>query len=323
MPILAPLGGAAPLLLHEACAPLLSRPVTLGLSGGRDSVALLLLLQAAGAQVYAMHVHHGIRGVEADVDAAFCRELCARHEVPLAVAHVDVPALAQACGESLETVARRERRRLLAEHAASLGGVVALAHHADDQAETVLFHLARGAAGLRSMQPVSHMGGVTWIRPLLNCRREQITAWLQSLGQPWREDATNAVPDVTRNALRLQVLPALSAAMGRDVAPILNRSARLQGEVAEALQTALEALPLLDPQGRLYLPFLDGKPLAFRKAVLHYYLHRCGVPDISEKIILAVCDILPADAPAATCNLPGLFRAHRSHKRLSIRRSSF
>lgn len=307
--------------LHPECAPWLAGSVALGLSGGRDSVALLHLLVGAGARVCACHVHHGIRGAAADADAAFCADMCSALGVPCKLYRVDVPALARACGESLETVARRERRRLLAEHAQACGcPAVALAHHADDQAETVLFHLARGSAGLRSMHPVSHIAGCTWIRPLLHCRREQITAWLQSQGLPWRDDATNTVPDVTRNALRLQVLPALSAAMGRDVAPILCRSARLQGEVADALQTALEALPLLDPQGRLYLPFLEDKPLPFRKAALHYYLHRCGVPDISEKIIMAVCAILPADAPTATCNLPGHFRAHRSHKRLTIDR---
>jgi tRNA(Ile)-lysidine synthase TilS/MesJ len=112
---------------------------------------------------------------------------------------------------------------------------VALAHHADDQAETVLFRLARGAAGLRGMQPVHVAAGITWVRPLLGLRRAEITAWLQQIGQPWRDDATNDVPDVARNALRLEVLPALNKALGRDVTPILGRSARLQAETLDAL----------------------------------------------------------------------------------------
>lgn len=305
---------------HPECEPWIAgQGVLLGLSGGRDSVALLLVLLAGGARVHACHIHHGIRGAAADADAAFCRELCAAHEVPYAEYAVDVPTLAQACGESLETVARRERRRLLAEQARRTGcGAVALAHHADDQAETVLFHLARGAAGLRGMQPVSHEGGCTWLRPLLEYRRAEITAWLEQLGQPWREDATNAVPDVTRNALRLEVLPALERAMGRDVVPILTRSARLQSESAEALRTALECLPLTDPQGRLYLPFLEGKPLAFCKAVVHAYLQQVGVPDLSEKMVLEVCAMLRSGAERSMYNLPGSLRARRCHRRLCV-----
>lgn len=308
-----------PLPLSTECSSWFASPVVLGLSGGRDSVALLRALCAENVQVYACHVHHGIRGAAADADAAFCAELCAALQVPFAEYRVDVPQLARACGESLETVARRERRRLLADHARRCAcPAVALAHHADDQAETVLFHLARGAAGLRAMLPVSYEDGLAWLRPLLECRRSMLTSWLQAQNQPWREDATNAVPDVTRNALRLEVLPTLARAMGRDVVPILNRSARLQSEVAEALQTALEQLPTLDPQGRLYLPFLSGKPLAFQKAVVHDYLRRAGVPDITEKHITAVCAILPADAPASTYNLPGGYRARRHAKRLSV-----
>lgn len=294
--------------------------VALGLSGGRDSVALLrLLLERPGLRLCACHVHHGIRGEAADADAAFCADLCARYAVPYEQLHIDVPALAAARGESLETAARHERRRLLADFARRHGcHAVALAHHADDQAETALFHLARGSAGLRGIQAVSHQEGLVWLRPLLSCRRAEITAWLRGLGQPWREDATNAVPDVTRNALRHKVLPELNRAMGRDTTPIICRSARLQGEQAEALHTALAELPLLDPQGRLYLPFLANKPAAFCKAAVHYYLKLQGVSDITEEHVLAVCALLRPDAPASMHNLPGGLRARRAHKRLCI-----
>lgn len=305
--------------IESECEAWLSGAVALGLSGGRDSVALLLALLGRGVQVCAYHVHHGIRGAAADADAAFCAELCARLGVSYEQARVDVPALAEACGESLETVARRERRALLAGYARRMGcRAVALAHHADDQAETALFHLARGSAGLRGMRPVSEQDGMVWLRPLLSCRRAEITAWLRELGQPWCEDATNAVPDVTRNALRLEVLPRLSRAMGRDVIPVLCRSARMQGEVAQALQAALEALPLLDPQGRLYLPFLEGKPGALRRAVVHHYLRLAGVSDLSEAHVRAVCALLEPGAVKSMHNLPGGLRARRAHKRLLV-----
>lgn len=309
--------------LDAASLARVDQPVLVGLSGGRDSVALLRLLLMRGVRVCACHVHHGIRGASADADAAFCRELCMAHAVPYEELHTDVPGLAALRGESLETTARHERRRLLLACARKMScGAIALAHHADDQAETVLFHLARGSAGLRGMQPVSHEAGMLWVRPLLSCRRAEITAWLTELDQPWRDDPTNAVPDVTRNRLRLEALPALEHAMGRDVVPILNRSARLQGETAEALQTALDALPLTDPQGRLYLPFLSDKPSAFCRAVVHHYLRRCGVPGITARHVAEICAMLEPDAPAAACNLPSHFRARRKEKRLIIERSA-
>lgn len=308
---------------EAACLPWLAEPLVLGLSGGRDSVALLRLMLLHGARVYACHVHHGIRGAEADADAAFCRELCARHHVPYREYRVDIPALAAACGESLETTARRERRRLLAEHAHRCGcPAVALAHHADDQAETVLFHLARGSAGLRGMHAVSHEAGLAWLRPMLSCRRAQITAWLHSLGQAWRDDATNALPDVTRNALRLRVLPELEQAMGRDVVPILARSARLQGELARALSAAVAALPTQDPQGRLYLPFVLQQPVELQRAIVHDYLQRRGVSELSERLVHEVWALLQPGAKASRCNLPGNLRARRCHKRLVIEKQA-
>lgn len=305
--------------LSGECGLSAGQQVVLGLSGGRDSVALLLLLLRAGVRVSACHVHHGIRGAAADADAAFCRQLCVEHGADYAEYAVDVPALAAARGESLETVARCERRRLLAEHARRCGcNAVALAHHADDQAETVLFHLARGSAGLRGMRAVSYEDGVAWLRPLLRCRRSGITRWLQAMQQGWCDDATNAVPDVTRNALRLQVMPALAQAMGRDVVPIINRSARLQQDAAQALEAALDALPTTDPQGRLYLPFLQDKAPALQRAVVHRYLQRAGVSELSERLVLAVCELLQPGARVSRCNLPGKMRARRCHKRLFI-----
>lgn len=292
----------------------------LGLSGGRDSVALLLLLLEGGVKVYACHVHHGIRGDAADADARFCRELCVSHGVPFEMFRINVPALAAEQGESTETVARRERRRILVAYAHRVGcSTVALAHHAEDQAETILFNLARGAAGLRGMLPERTEDGITWWRPLLSCRRRDITAFLRSRGQSWCEDASNAdVSVAARNVIRMRVLPALQESLNRDVVPSLARGARLQSEVQEALDTALDNLPLLDPQGRLYVPFLSDKPPAFRKAAVLFFLKRRSVPNISEACVNAVCELLSPDTPNHACNLPGNFRARKAHKRIFI-----
>ena len=309
----------APLPLEPDCLTYLKQPVVLGLSGGRDSVALLHLLVQQGCAVRALHVHHGIRAAEADADAAFCARLCDELDVPFELQRVDVPALATEQGVSLETAGRHARRWLLAAAARRCkGGVVALAHHADDQAETVMFRLARGAAGLRGMQPVHVASGITWLRPMLSWRRSDITAWLQQMGQRWCDDATNAVPDVARNALRLEALPALNKALGRDVTPILARSARLHAETLEALEAALLALPSKDPQGRLYLPFVWQQPVALQKAIVHRYLQENSVSDISEEMVLSVVGILPPDAAASRVNLPGNRQAVRKERRLMI-----
>lgn len=308
---------------HPACLPHLNGVVLVGLSGGRDSVALLHVLLQQGCCVHACHVHHGIRGAEADADADFCRTLCDRLQVPLELHRVDVPALAQEQKVSLETAARSARREILSAAAARSGtNAIALAHHADDQAETVLFRLARGAAGPRGMHPVHEAQGILWLRPLLNHRRADITRYLETLGEHWVEDATNAVPDVTRNRIRLEVLPALNRALERDVAPVLNRSAAQQTDTLEALSEALELLPLTDPQGRLYLPALKERSTAFRRAVLHHFLTRAGVPGLSHAHITAVETILPPDAPAHSVNLPGGFCVRRRQKRLQVNRQT-
>lgn len=299
-----------------------NQAVVLGLSGGRDSVALLRMLILRGIPTYACHVHHGIRAEAADADARFCRELCEKLGVPFEEYRVNVPMLARQCGESVETTARQQRRRILAEHARQVGcSAVALAHHADDQAETVLFNIARGSAGLRGMLSSRQEDGITWLRPMLRMRRSQITAWLVQIGQDWCEDATNTDPTAAaRNTVRLQVIPALNEALGRDVVPALLRGARMQEEVRMALEAALVALPIMDPQGRLYLPFLLNQPEELCKAVVQYYLRLCGVPDISEASVNKVCSILPATSESSFCNLPGGFRARRAHRRLSIER---
>lgn len=317
-----PLSLPAPLPLEAACLPYMQRPIVLGLSGGRDSVALLCLLVQRGCSVHACHIHHGIRGNAADADAEFCRKLCANMAVPCTVLHANVPSMAAEQGISLETAGRLVRREYLAALAQRVGegAVVALAHHADDQTETLLFRLARGSAGLRGMRPVHEAGGCIWLRPLLSLRRAELTRWLQQAAIPWQEDATNAEPCVARNIIRLEVLPALQKALARDVVPVLNRSSRMQEETRAALQAALRALPILDPQGRLYLPFVSEQPPPLRKAILHDYLSRHAVPNLSEELVSAVESILPPTAPACRVNLPGGWRALRREKRLVLER---
>jgi len=187
--------------------------IVAAVSGGADSVALFCALQqlAAGGDCQLAglaHLHHHIRGADADGDAAFCRQLAERAGVPMVIGDADVPALAASAGLSLEVAGRDARQQFYATAQATLSASrVAVAHTRDDQAETVLLRLARGAGplGLSGMAPRrDHL-----VRPLLDIPRAELRSYLNEIGVTWREDATNADRAIPRNRVRHEVLPRL------------------------------------------------------------------------------------------------------------------
>lgn len=179
------------------------------LSGGADSVYLLYALLESGAKVSAAHFHHGLRGAGADQDLTFCRELCRSLNVPFYEGGADVNAHARLNGLGQETAARELRYRFLRNLRVGIGAdVIALGHHMNDQAETVLMHLLRGS-GLRGAGGMSVREGDLY-RPLLGLSKQQIVERLTAEGVEWREDETNAVCDTPRNALRNLILPQLT-----------------------------------------------------------------------------------------------------------------
>lgn len=190
----------------------------LALSGGADSTALLCCLcelrDRGILHFSAFHFHHGIRKEEADRDEAFCRALCEEHGVPLTVSHGDVPSLAEAGKISMEEAARIARYEALTAHADAHRGIAAVltAHHADDQAETVLFRLCRGSGtrGLGGIKPRRMLTeGISLWRPFLFLRRSEILAYLEKNGSAYVTDSTNFSKDPSRNRLRLETLPSL------------------------------------------------------------------------------------------------------------------
>lgn len=189
--------------------------VVVGLSGGPDSVFLLYALHTLQARMgftlRAVHVHHGIRGAEADRDEAFSAELCAKLAVPFQAVHVAAPAYAAQHGLSLEEAARILRYEALEAARQQLtqapAAWIAVAHHLDDQAETVLHNLVRGA-GLRGLAGMENRRNHV-IRPLLSIKREDILKWLEQNNIPYVTDSTNADPHYTRNRIRSTVLPEL------------------------------------------------------------------------------------------------------------------
>lgn len=197
----------------RAFAPAL--PLAVGLSGGADSTALLLACaQRWPGQVQAIHVHHGLQAA-ADLFEQHCTALCARLQVPLVVQRVDGRP---APGQSPEDAARIARYKALeaAAHASIAPEAIksiALAQHADDQVETLLLALSRGAgvAGLAAMPAQWQRGGMAWHRPLLQVAGAEVRAWLLARGEAWVQDPTNRDQRYTRNRIRAQLLPVLEA----------------------------------------------------------------------------------------------------------------
>lgn len=231
--------------------------VAVAASGGADSTALLLLLEELapvwGLQLSVVHVQHGLRP-EAAAEAEFASQLAARRHLPFRRFDLQPPS----AGVNLEQWARRRRyacfRRLLRAGAADL---VATGHHLDDQAETVLLRLLRGAGprGLVGIWPVLHLdspgslrAGAAparpgCIRPLLQLSRRQLQAYLRQRGQPWREDASNRSPRFLRNRIRLELLPLLARAYHPALPASLARLAELMR--AEELDWAARVEPLV------------------------------------------------------------------------------
>ena len=233
--------------------------VLVALSGGADSVALLYLLaqnrETAHLCITAAHFNHRIRGDAAEADAAFCRNICNRLGIRLIEGSADIPQLARDCRAGIETVAREYRHRFLQNARAECGAdLIALAHHMDDQAETILMHLLRGAGpeGICGMQRRTN----ELYRPLLNVRKCDLVAFLKSLGLSWREDASNAVPDTPRNALRLNALPEIEKCYtgSADAIARYGRSAQIESAyVARQTQLFLKSQLQSGPYGKRIL----------------------------------------------------------------------
>ena len=226
--------------------------VVVGVSGGADSVSLLHVLHELTAQwqlrLTVAHLHHGIRGADADEDAGFVRRLAEELGVQCMVEKVDVPAIVQAEGGTVEEVARRERYAFFSRVAAGVGAKkIALGHTMDDNAETVLQRILRGTGirglgGVPPMRPLARGSDIWVVRPLIEIPRGEILAYLQSIGQPYRTDSTNLEMAYFRNRVRNVLLPQLEKECGPGVKESLNRlacAARNHYNVIEGLAREL------------------------------------------------------------------------------------
>ena len=224
--------------------------ITVAISGGPDSTAMLLALSRSksetGISINGAHLDHGIRGEEAKSDAEYVKNLCKSIDVDCFFGAVDVPSLSQALGISLEDAARRARNRFLLEACATQNSdAVALGHTANDQSETVLMHLIRGSGldGLIGMKLLSTRviekdPPLRVFRPLLEITRTEIEEYCSAVGETPQIDSTNFSDDHTRNSVRHNLLPALENFNPR-ITEALNRLALSAGRDIEFIEEAL------------------------------------------------------------------------------------
>ncbi|MBQ0049748.1 MAG: tRNA lysidine(34) synthetase TilS [Bacteroidales bacterium] len=240
-----------------------------GVSGGADSVALLLLLHDCGYELVAVHCNFQLRGSESLRDEDFVRQLCSAHHIPLEVLTFDTTRHAHEHGISIEMAARNLRyeafEQLRQQHQADF---ICVAHHQQDQAETLLLNLCRGT-GLRGLCGMAFRHGNV-LRPLLHVSRNEIEAYLNERAQPWVTDSTNLEREAMRNIIRLDVLPLLQRINPRAVENMARTASHVQ-----------ESLPYFE---RGVEQECTSRTPATRTA-LHEMLRGCGFTATQERDI--------------------------------------
>jgi tRNA(Ile)-lysidine synthase len=246
-------------------------------SGGADSVALLHAFHLLDIPVTVAHLNHQLRGADSDADEVFVQELANELGFPFFSSRVDVKQLAEKDGLSIEMAARSARHDFFS----TLGdATIALAHHADDQVETFLLRLARGAGpeGLAGMPFVQSLQNLRIIRPLLELRRSEIVQWLTENGWAWREDASNRDEQHLRNRVRHTILPRLEHELNPNIRETILHAMDILRE-ENAWMESLLADAALD----------TARPLAARRRLLRKWLFENGANeagyDAVEKII--------------------------------------
>ena len=300
--------------LVSSAAPGIAQPgLIVGLSGGPDSVLLLLAARQwarqAQAPLAAAHLDHGLRGGEAGRDAEFCRDLCADLGVEFFTSKMDVRASARARGGGLEEAGRHLRRRfffgLVEEHAHL--HAVATGHHRDDQTETIVMRLFRGTGpdGLLGIRPVS--GPV--IHPMLGVTRQEIVACLEDCRQPWRQDASNVEGDNLRARMRRELLPVIKGIFGAGAVAAPARLAELLGDdlallddlAAQALSAARDSRA---PKA-LRVATLVGLSPALGRRVLRRWLEDGQPPELERVHIDSALAWLANGQSGTGLDLPG------------------
>lgn len=294
-----------------------SSRLLVGVSGGRDSVVLLTaLLESGRRNLVVCHLDHRLRGRASSADAAFVRRLALGHQLVILEARAHTAGYAEKTGKSLELAARELRQTFFAACASRARcRRLVLAHHADDQVETCLFHFLRGtgAAGLAGMRRVSHRDGLDVFRPMLDVDSSAIEAFAKERRLKYRTDASNTSPAHTRNRVRHGILPAIEAHWGGGFRSAIRRAAEIARDEDDWMNS------LLPPTGDV----LDVKVLrslhpAARSRMVLQWLRVSGVSEAGYAETRRVLELLnPAGIPAKV-NLPGALHARRQSGRIFL-----
>jgi tRNA(Ile)-lysidine synthase len=280
--------------------------VVAAVSGGADSVALAHLLRElseAGALtlVAIAHLDHCLRGAESARDATFCRDLAAELDVAFDVEAADVGRLARERGQSIEEAGREERYAFFERaRARASADVIATAHTRDDQAETVLLRLFRGA-GTRGLAGIPPRRG-TVIRPVIDLRREELVAWLEAHHRTWVEDSSNSDRALTRNWIRHELLPQVTARFGAGVVDVLARGADLaRADDSMLSEIAREVAPGIQHESdgaiELSIPALFVQPRAIRQRIVGSAVRRAAGREASAAHVGSVIRMMESGRP--------------------------
>ncbi len=297
-----------------------------GVSGGADSVCMLLVLSELAGEfpftLKVVHVEHGIRGEESRKDAAFVEKLCRQLGLPLKTVSVDVPSYAKREHLGMEEAARMLRYQAFSDLAS--GGenvVVALAHHMEDNAETMLFQMIRGSGidGMCGIRPRRiDENGTCYIRPLLGCSREEIEHFLERRGQTFCTDQTNGDVTYSRNRIRSQILPKLAQINPRAVLH-MNRAAEDLGKLRDMLDAlADQAQPAVIHPGKQQVALDTAELMKLPEAVRMRLIQRAfamvsGTKKDLARVHLQAVDALLQMQTGRRIDLPGGLWATRSY----------
>lgn len=297
-------------------------------SGGADSTALLDLLIRLpdyNLNLIVAHLNHCLRGAEADADQEFCRVIADRYNVPFEVRRVDIKNMASESGLNLEDAGRRARIQFLDETRTKFdAAAVVLAHHADDQAETVLMRLLRGS-GMTGLSGMAFRNARGYIRPLLEISRAEIEQYLLGLGLKWRDDSSNSDTIYLRNRIRHQLLPLLEEynpairSCLAATASVLAGDEELLVELTE--QAAAVACREEDDGIVCSVAQLRSLNTALRRRVLrHAFRQLTGTLEgVSQRHIDALCDMLDSDRPNSRLSLPQTVTAVREYDFIALK----
>ena len=273
-------------------------PLLVGVSGGADSVALLNAIVALGHRPHVCHLNHQWRGAESNADAEFVRELAGRLELTVTIESHTVAA-----GED----AARQARLKFFESVAAVTGIhtLVLAHTADDQVETVLLRLLRGAGptGLGGMEDERQIGSLRVIRPLLKVTRVEVLVYLSAQGLAYRDDASNADRRFLRNRVRHELLPLLE----RDYSPAIRDALRRTAEILREDDRYLDELARPHVAASLHSPTIAALPVALQRRVIRQWL------GVDFEHVEAVRSVLVQECPSAQVSLPAGVVVYREY----------